>query len=261
MFALNHKEEAFDLRNAIYLAKLSGLAYYKADYIATQLPENTLLWSFEEPSDTTGHSTEVFVAGDAETLIIVFRGTETNSSADWVNNLDNRLYPQFLGHVHQGFWEALQQVWALLLAKINLFQDQQQRIWLAGHSQGGALAMLAARSLIEANIPVQGVYTYGQPKVGDMLFASNYNTVLEENTFRIYNAEDKVIQHPTKLYHAGTGVKLEINGTFQIESGFNLLETSSGGLANLLDSLFDYATDNHQAHRVEAYLERLEKSY
>ena len=54
-------------------------------------------------------------------------------------------------------------------------------VWLVGHGLGGSLAVLAAHRLAaDAGIPIQGVYTFGQPKVGDSGFATSFAEELGE---------------------------------------------------------------------------------
>ena len=48
-----------------------------------------------------------------------------------------------------------------------------------GHGLGGSLAVLAAyRLAVEEDVLVQGIYTFGQPKVGNMGFAGRFGEAL-----------------------------------------------------------------------------------
>jgi triacylglycerol lipase len=248
----------FDLDDAIFLAKISELVYQDESLIREVMTGKFPNFAFIDIHKSSGYDTEAIVAGNAEMIVVAFRGTEADSLEDWVSNLDKRPMPCFIGNVHQGFWESLEQIWQSVSSTIAQFQDKNQVIYLTGHSQGGALATLAARRLVEQGVDVQGVYTFGQPKVGDMLFTTNYEVMLPQKTFRIYNEGDTVIDCPPRLFHVGMGVKLFTEGGFEIENDFNTLETGGGSFASLLDSLFDYASDGLQVHKIEEYVRRLE---
>ncbi|MCU0437960.1 MAG: lipase family protein [Raineya sp.] len=261
MLSLQHTATDFELQNAIHLAELSDIAYHNGDFIQSQVAHLYNQFAFIDIHPMSGFDTELFVVGNDKTIVIAFRGTEADSLEDWVNNLDNRPFAYSSGNVHRGFWEALDQVWSLTLEKIQSFRTNNQTIWLTGHSQGGALAMLAGKRLLDSSITIQGIYTYGQPKLGDMLFVANYDSFLKNKTFRIYNEGDSVIESPPKLYHAGIGVKLQQEGGFEIQYNATIFEQSGGDFLSLLDSIFDYATDGLQVHKMQEYIKRLQKSY
>src|SRR5207249_4492483 len=77
-----------------------------------------------------------------------------------------------------------------------------QKLWLTGHSLGGALATLAAAHL--GRDAVQGLYTYGCPRVGDVKFTS---VLPEASHFRFVHRRDWVVEQPPEFLgyvHAGT---------------------------------------------------------
>ncbi|GAB4487911.1 MAG: hypothetical protein OHK0045_09010 [Raineya sp.] len=260
MFSLIYHATEFELQNALHLAYLSELTYHDEYYIQEKLASLYPKFQFLESHPASGYDTELFVASNQEAILVAFRGTEGSSLEDWVNNIDNRAFAYQGGTLHRGFWEALDAIWDLLCKQIQDFRIKNQKIWLTGHSQGGALAMLAARRLIAEKLAIQGVYTYGQPKIGDMLFAANYDSILKKQTFRLYNEDDPIVNNPPKLYHAGTPVRIFKNGGFEIEYFKNMFETGGLSFTSLLDSLLDYATDNLQSHSVATYIERLKNN-
>ena len=85
----------------------------------------------------------------------------------------------------------------------------KQRIFITGHSLGGALATLATSHIIKliddnkisASPPI--LYTFASPRVGDSVFANNFSKL--EECYRIANSEDIVpkIPIPTLLLIAG----------------------------------------------------------
>jgi triacylglycerol lipase len=78
-----------------------------------------------------------------------------------------------------------------------------RQLWLTGHSLGGALAMLAANELFSraerGAAPIAGVYTFGQPRVGNAGFRDAYDTLLKGRTFRIVHGDDVVPRIPCLL--------------------------------------------------------------
>jgi hypothetical protein len=106
------------------------------------------------------------------------------------------------GKVHSGFYGALRKVWGVTLPAGEILPRRlvnrgSKRIWITGHSLGGALAELcAAQALFVSKIPVQGVYTFGQPRVGTKDFADAVNAKLGSGIFRFVNDRDIVPRVP-----------------------------------------------------------------
>ena len=115
--------------------------------------------------------------------VLVFRGT--HDLRDWLSNL-NALpvdWPDG-GNVHRGFVEALDQVWESVVVALKETINIAGSILYAGHSLGGALAILAA-----ARRPPSALYTYGAPRVGDPAFGL---TLQQVPFHRVVNDRDLV---------------------------------------------------------------------
>ena len=67
-----------------------------------------------------------------------------------------------------------------------IFKQRKGRaLWITVHSLGAALATLAVAKLrLEKDEPVNGLYTFGQPRTGDRDFAKNFNADFGNQTFR-----------------------------------------------------------------------------
>lgn len=103
--------------------------------------------------------------------VLAFRGTD--SAEDWRADSDHALVAAHWchGRVHRGFAGALAAGWPGLLALLDLVPEGLPLL-VAGHSLGGALAVLAAARLRAEGRPGPvRVATYGQPKVGDARFS------------------------------------------------------------------------------------------
>ena len=101
------------------------------------------------------------------------------------------------GKVHRGFKEALEEVWPDLLPYVRKLHKKGCKIWITGHSLGGALATLFASRYESA----QGVYTFGSPRVGNKVFKKNF----EVKIYRIVNNEDIVPQVPLPIRYVHVG--------------------------------------------------------
>jgi predicted lipase len=158
------------------------------------------------------------------------------------------------GQVHKGFWKALQAVWVDLCTVLAQVRDRQQPIYITGHSLGGALAILAAAQLVQAGHPVQGVYTYGAPRVGNRKFRQQFNQHLQDRTFRLVNDEDIVPCLPApSLGYVHTGQVFHFSATGEMEiccdRQTRRLHQLSYGVLRWLDGNLEEVKD----HAIDAY--------
>lgn len=180
----------FDPENASLLAAVSAAAYRDdagRDWLG--------LRGFHVATvDAPRTDTRALVASDGDDCVVAFRGTQ--NLRDWLTDLDCAFAVLRLDGaefaVHAGFKLALQSVWAEFNLELQRI-GPAQRLWLTGHSLGGALALLCARC---CSAPLAGVYTFGQPRAGGASFAACYDAALRDRTFRIVHAADIVPRVP-----------------------------------------------------------------
>jgi len=131
-------------------------------------------WFFADPASggATG-STTAYVLYDATRVIVTFRGSTTDDWAqDWVDNdldlLPLPYLPWGTGVVlHHGFHEAMAIAYEDVRARITPLLPGR-KLWLTGHSLGGAVAVLTAFRLEHENAAeVQGIHVFGAPPVGN----------------------------------------------------------------------------------------------
>jgi hypothetical protein len=148
-------------------------------------------------------------------VVVVFRGTRLQvhavlDVAEFVlinrNDLwtDSRFLPVACragGRVHAGFDSAFAEISDALDVVVRT-KRPEQRLWLTGHSLGGALATLAAAHLGAARI--QGLYTFGSPRVGNAAFVAE---LPRESHYRLVHRADWVPTVPPEFIgyvHGGT---------------------------------------------------------
>lgn len=158
--------------------------------------------------------TQGYVAFSDTHVVAAFRGTE--SLPDWLTNLQAVKDPGPWENtaVHEGFQDAFLAS-ALQIGEIigrNLQADHQ--VWLTGHSLGGALAVLLAATLLESDLPVHGLYTFGAPRVGDRKFARTLNASLQgvAANWRVVNKDDLVPHVPLESFFSHAGNRMLLMG-------------------------------------------------
>jgi predicted lipase len=153
-------------------------------------------------------STQCYVANNDKFAIVAFRGSEIWKNredfdlnavvADLKTNIDIRLINwEPGGKVHRGFKKALDEVWLDLLPHIRKLHGKGCKIWTTGHSLGAALATLFA----DRYGHIQGVYTFGSPRVGNGDFKDQVNARI----YRIVNNNDIVPRVPPRGVYVHVG--------------------------------------------------------
>ncbi|KAL9308795.1 putative triacylglycerol lipase [Arabidopsis thaliana] len=153
--------------------------------------------------------TQAFVFKTSSTnpdlIVVSFRGTEPFEAADWCTDLDLSWYEmKNVGKVHAGFSRALglqKDGWpkeniSLLhqyayytirqMLRDKLGRNKNLKYILTGHSLGGALAalfpaILAIHGEDELLDKLEGIYTFGQPRVGDEDFGEFMKGVVKKH--------------------------------------------------------------------------------
>jgi triacylglycerol lipase len=138
-----------------------------------------------------------YLAQRRDDVYLIFRGTMT--AREWIRDFKMGLVPCSLsqyGRVHDGF----QRMYSLIQAQIQeslAHVHQRSRLFIAGHSLGGALATLALPEIAAAT-PRRAIclYTYGSPRVGDNEFVAAFNRQFADRSFRIVNTSDIMASLP-----------------------------------------------------------------
>jgi hypothetical protein len=207
---------SFNLINAWWLAEISTLVYADEDFVKSRFSRAGLpqVRFFDK------QSTQCYVANNDQLAIVAFRGSEiwkkegkfdlNRVIADFKADVDIRLadWPPG-GKVHQGFMAALAEVWSELLPYITQLDGRGCNLWVTGHSLGAALATLCASRYGK----VQGVYTFGSPRVGN----DDFKEKLDANIYRVVNNDDIVARVPPAgtYVHVGELKFIDSDGIIQ----------------------------------------------
>ena len=189
------------------------------------IPEDDIRVDFFYSTGTnTRADNAVLIVKTSSDIYIVFKGT--TSFVNWSQNL--KVWPRSFpistniragkGEVHSGFFDAQDSLWPSLQVH-DMFQrpqrehQQDRGLWIAGHSLGGAMAIItAARLATELGVErIDGVYTFGSPGLFNCAAVAQYdgNAVLKGRTFRIKYRLDLVTRLPSCIYeNPGTSVRV-----------------------------------------------------
>lgn len=203
----NPQTTQWDPQNARALLYASALAYLDAPSIKSVATS----WGFAPERITVfSPSTSVLqavVLGGPKAVILAFRGTRPDQLRDWMADFEinqaafnGYFAAPNIGNVHDGFAHLLARNWKTLTDAVVNLQDDSQSLWVTGHSLGGALALMAATAFVFAErLPVNGLYTFGQPRVGDLQFCTQCESQLGDIMFRFVNDEDIVTRVPPRV--------------------------------------------------------------
>jgi pimeloyl-ACP methyl ester carboxylesterase len=111
---------------------------------------------------------------------------------DWIANLDFRQLRD--AQSGRGFHSGFQGAYSSFDKTIRDFvrRKNPERVWITGHSLGGGMAACCAYALLKEKLPITGVVTFGQPRVGNEAVAQYLDTQLGDRYLRVMNEGDPV---------------------------------------------------------------------
>lgn len=250
---------SFSCANAWNLLIASYLAYAPEDHAVRQLArhgmtsdDGGLVWS-EEGNDVA------YVASDGRQAIVAARGSD--QMRDWWDNLQVGLVDDSMGKVHGGISSAIARVWETLDGPGLGLLQRAERVWLTGHSRGALITTLAGARWRSRGVRIDGLYTFGSPRIGDEEFQTNFQTSMSGLIHRVQNEGDWMADMPPnppyKHVHVGELTRIRLSENTEVEATpqdketrlkFLLGEGISGLRGRILGN-----------HFPDAYLEALEE--
>lgn len=153
-----------------------------------------------------------YVAASDEVAVVVFRGTDFSERSDWGVNKHIRTRSTDHGEIHGGFYGAyldLDSQLRQVLSNLGV-----KRIWITGHSLGGALAKVCAFQLDQlAEYEIAGLVTFGQPMIAKRNLADHLDARLRGRYAWFVNGHDIVPKTPDGYEAAGRLVWMHFDGS------------------------------------------------
>ena len=171
---------------------------------------------FEESETIHAGSMSGFVASSGSDAVIMLRGTESHVY-DIVQDLRFLASTNDSGSMHGGFVDGYQGMHQQVVKLLKRYDAK--RVWVTGHSLGGALAVVCAHDLLlDAEFEIAGVMTFGQPKVIRTDMRSFLEPKLDGKYVFFVNEMDPVTRVVSPYIHFGHMVKF-INEEIERSSG------------------------------------------
>lgn len=202
-----------------------------------------------------------YVAEGDEILVVVFRGTE--NTLDWWTNLNTSFVALQGGtRVHTGFFQAYWPIRDTIFKfVIAALKEKKRPVYIAGHSLGGALALMATAELAnhdEAEIrdSIAACYTFGCPRAGD----SSFDLYVKAPLYRITNGVDLVPAVPPAILgfrHVGDTRYFGMVGDSPSRRSPNLFQKAWRTIWGLLEIIKSFKLLNIADHSMTVYLAKL----
>jgi len=254
--------DSYDKKTSLSLAVACNLAYENNEEAISATVKS---WGYEfvgfkSVVKKPDIDTQIFVMSNNENIVVVFRGSE--SLKDWFGNFQAVYDPGLLKNTkaHEGFQDALFPSVISLTNLIDSVGPENKRIWVTGHSLGGALCSLYAGMLIESGYKVYGIYTYASPRPGNGAFEQKLNSRVIGPHYRVVNSGDIVPYVPPEPFFSHPGKRVILQEESRVDTDQSWLEQRIDALkvfitntANQLD-----VGDNHRLSADdESYIPRL----
>nr|WP_027085522.1 lipase family protein [Cohnella panacarvi] len=222
------RSNSYDNRMAMFLAAVCSQTYAQFEdadggFIVPQ--GYRVAEAFEAKSFGGKWERFGFILESDNRLILAFRGT--SSTTDWISDAiasqEKYKCVKDAGLTHRGISNIYYSARPAIVPALKKQSSSEKRLFITGHSLGGALATLSAMDMKKnAGYAHPVVYTFGAPRVGDPEFAHAYRERVKMSC-RVYNLLDAVPLLPPQTYkpprkettyhymHVNEGIPLQFN--------------------------------------------------
>jgi len=250
------------LKSALFLAHVSCAAYENdsetyENFQHFEFDDKPIPFACDPLKD--GEATRGFLAAQQDAIVLAFKGSE--NILDWATNLDCIQIEDNGAQVHRGFMQALEKAWPTISESLQkMLERKKRKIWVTGHSLGGALATLATRRLLlDMKVDQIETHTFGQPRVGDKAMCRQMTSTF----YRFAYTSDPITFFPlwTMSYsHAGTLKNIDATGKIH-EDASNCFSRVQAGLNALKQVKFSdweaFFRERKEDHSLQNYIEKI----
>lgn len=222
------------------IAPFDPLLYPKLNHpdLGDEQEHPAKLHFLDDRNDKGGTDTQAFITHNDELLLIAVRGTN-ELWPDATRDADAEQVPfeEGVGYVHHGFYGAAKAAHRFVKHYLEKFYSGQKLV-IAGHSLGGAVALLLSEMLRRDDDITSEIllYTYGAPRAGDADFVQGAAALIHHRTV---NHNDPVPSVPAPWMDTSTSQLLA--GTVMTFSG---VPTGLGlfgvGLVNVKGAAYEH---------------------
>ena len=250
-------EYLHESQRRVLMAKFAKYAYF--DHQEAKQVAKAEGFNKTEFYDIDGAQVYLFRNSNANDLIISCRGTQPGEMNDVMADLEVFKSDSVTGtKIHQGFKEEVDKIYDVVEGRVKRLAGH--KIWVTGHSLGGAMATILAQRLeFAGGHDVDTLYTYGSPRAGGPRFRAWCEKHL--NHQRFVNNNDVVPCIPTFFRWRHSGKCHYIKSTGEVT---NLGRWSSERIRDkgwsLIKTMFKGRFDLISDHNINDYILHLENS-
>lgn len=241
--------DKFDQETCIRLAGISAAAYKSEKVIVHDL--RALDMGFHNYELISNENAQAYIIWSDRELVVAWRGTEPTEYQDVLADLKFKKVSGMEGMVHRGFKGYVDKVYdAVLKRVIEITKNKWYKIYVTGHSLGGASALICTNRFEEENFVVKACYTYGSPRPGGWKYSRSFKT----NVFRVRNNNDIVTKVPPTWFgykHVGELCYIDRHGTLRtgnVKWYVIVRNWIKGQLERIGDGLRDHSIGEYYKH-------------
>ncbi len=192
----------FKLDHAKALVQCSALTYLDNDDIERIAKK----WGFNYVNIITRGESQAVLLGNGKQLVVAFRGSNNVQTLQDVSDpsptddsviLDQPVHGKFFKYLHsteegqdEALWHAVDKAGAEYIDK-----HPEAKVYMTGHSMGGALALLGAATLLQEygnTTHLTELYSFGSPPIAQETFNEKLDEELKGRYFLVHNAGDEL---------------------------------------------------------------------
>ena len=246
------KDLPFSEQSALF-ARLSNLAYQEPKE-AQKLFKKA---GFDQVVYYGNDGSNAYVIESKDDIIVVCRGTEVKEWNDIKADLNIDRVPSRtgIGMVHRGFRNYTDKIWEPIKSHLN--QTKNKTLWMTGHSLGAAMAtLMARRCVLDVQMKVPVLFTYGSPRVGNRLYIDEFNSQLTHH--RWVNDGDIVTKVPFSPWYYHCGIMHHISSDGKVIVNYDRKISWTRVLSLLLPhGIFKLISGDAKDHSSELYTQKL----